>query len=261
MEAGDVLLVRGPAPYRMASAPGLAPGIVIGPDQRCTGVGGRDLSAEPRTGVGTWGNDAPGPDSMVVVGTYRSAGEVGRILIDALPRDVVVALGRTSVVDLIAVELGRDALAQASLLDRLLDVLLIAAVRGWADAADSAPATWLGAARDPEVAAAVRLIHHAPERAWTAGSLAVALGVSRASLARRFHDVVGAPPMTYLAQWRLAVAADLLADPVVTLTAISRRVGYGSPFRFSAAFKKRYGVSPQHYRRRVDAAEATDVVV
>jgi AraC-like DNA-binding protein len=73
--------------------------------------------------------------------------------------------------------------------------------------------------------------------------------VSRASLARRFTDLVGEPPMTYLAGWRLAMAADLLLEPDSTLEAVARRVGYSSAFALSTAFKRVQGVSPQEYRR------------
>jgi AraC-like DNA-binding protein len=108
--------------------------------------------------------------------------------------------------------------------------------------------------RDPAVQQAIRLIHGSPDKPWTVESLAGSVGVSRASLARRFHERVGKPPMTYLNQWRLAKAADLMSDPALTLTTISRQVGYASPFSFSSAFKRRYGVSPQEYRRRQPAA-------
>jgi AraC-like DNA-binding protein len=72
--------------------------------------------------------------------------------------------------------------------------------------------------------------------------------VSRAVLARRFAELVGAPPMTYLAQWRLALAADLLREPSATISKVAREVGYGTPFALSAAFKRVRGVSPREYR-------------
>ena len=75
--------------------------------------------------------------------------------------------------------------------------------------------------------------------------------MSRAALARRFHDVVGEPPMSYLTGWRLALAADLLREPDTTIGAVARQVGYGSAFALSAAFKRVRGLSPQEYRAQV----------
>ena len=76
----------------------------------------------------------------------------------------------------------------------------------------------------------------------------LASGVSRAALARRFSELGGEPPMTFLTDWRLALAADLLREPDATVGSVARQVGYGSPFALSAAFKRVRGVSPQHYR-------------
>jgi AraC-like DNA-binding protein len=86
--------------------------------------------------------------------------------------------------------------------------------------------------------------------------LAGAANISRAALARRFTDLVGVPPMAYLAAWRLALAADLLREPDATVGAVAKRVGYGSSFALSAAFKRVRGVSPREHRARVAAAPA-----
>ena len=72
--------------------------------------------------------------------------------------------------------------------------------------------------------------------------------MSRAALARRFHELVGEPPMTFLTGWRMAIAADLLLEPGVTVGQAAERVGYGSPFTFSTAFKRHFGQSPRAYR-------------
>ncbi len=95
------------------------------------------------------------------------------------------------------------------------------------------------------------MLHDDPARQWTVASLAAEVGLSRAALARRFTALVGEPPMAYLTGWRLALAADLLREPGATVGAVARRVGYGSSFALSTAFKRRYGVSP---RGHVDAA-------
>jgi len=76
-------------------------------------------------------------------------------------------------------------------------------------------------------------------------------------LATRFTEVVGVPPGTYLTDWRMTVAAELLADPDLTVAAVARRVGYADAFGFSEAFKRRTGQSPSHLRRTLHPADAS----
>ena len=80
------------------------------------------------------------------------------------------------------------------------------------------------------------------------------VGVSRAALARRFNDLLGQPPMAFLTEWRLALAADLLVEPTVTVQNVAAQVGYSTGFALSAAFKRVYGVSPSVHRQRSLAA-------
>ena len=89
-----------------------------------------------------------------------------------------------------------------------------------------------------------------PAEPWTVATLANAVGISRALLARRFHELVGAPPMSFLTSWRMALAADLLVAGDATVGAVAHTVGYGSPFTFSTAFKREYGLSPKAFRDR-----------
>ncbi len=73
-------------------------------------------------------------------------------------------------------------------------------------------------------------------------------GEQEAARHRRFSDLVGEPPMTFLTGWRIALAADLLREPGATVGSVARQVGYGSPFALSTAFKRVRGVSPQEHR-------------
>ncbi|MBB2894260.1 AraC family transcriptional regulator [Flexivirga oryzae] len=244
--AGDVLLVRGLARYIMSDEPTTAPDIRIGPGQTCSGTDGRDLSDELGAGVRAWGNDPAGRDTMLVA-SYADRAQLGTVLAGALPDFALVCGADSPLLPVLVQEAARDALGQDAVLDRILDVVLISVVRAWAAETPSAVGG-LRVLADPAVAEAVRLIRAEPAHGWTVEALAAAAGVSRAALARRFQEVVGMPPIGYLAQWRLSLAADLLRGSDRTVASVAREVGYGSPFSLSAAFKKMYGVSPQAYR-------------
>ena len=250
---GDLAVVRGPGHYVIGDAERTAPQAVIGPDQRCTAVDGSEVSMTGQ-GIRTWGNSPDGA-TVLLTGTYPSHGEVGARLLNALPALLVIPAPSwdNPLPDYLAQEVSRDDPGQGAVLDRLLDVLLVAALRWWFDRPEAQPPGWYAAHGDPVIGPALRLLQHQPGDPWTVGSLARAVGVSRAVLARRFSDLVGEPPMTFLTGWRLDLAADLLAEPGVTLTAVARQVGYGSPFALSNAFKRERGIAPTHYRDRLRA--------
>ena len=109
-----------------------------------------------------------------------------------------------------AEEIVRDEPGQEAVLDRWLDLLLITVLRAWFSRPEAEAPAGIAAHSDPVVGRALRMLHHQPARAWAVASLAEAPGVSRSALARRFAELVGEPPMTYLAGWRLALAAGLL---------------------------------------------------
>jgi len=246
---GGVALVRGPGHYDVADAPEREPLVVIHPGQVCTTVAGDPLVEAMALGVRTWGNSPTG-STVLLTGTYQHRSELSARLLDALPPVVALPADawESPLVGLLAEEITRDDPGQEAVLDRLLDLLLIAVLRAWfARAGDEAPA-WYRAYDDPVVGHALRLLLNNPAHGWTVGLLASEVGVSRAALARRFHALVGEPPMAFLTSWRLALAADLLGDADVTLGAVARQVGYGSPYALSAAFKRVRGVSPRDHR-------------
>ncbi|CAN5854583.1 AraC family transcriptional regulator [soil metagenome] len=260
---GDVAIMRGPDHYTFADDPTSPVSIVIEPGQSCLSPGGEPLVERFARGVRTWGNCPPGSEGTMsmLVGTYVADSHIGRRLLDALP---VMTLLRddewdSPLVSLLGDEVIRDAPGQGVVLDLLLDLLLVSALRaafgrhagdldedGRRDA--HGPWGWFRAHADPVAGPALRLIEDDPSQAWTVAALASKVGVSRAHLARRFSDAVGEPPMTYLTSWRMALAADLMLAADSTVTAVAHQVGYGSPFTFSTAFKRALGVSPRAYR-------------
>lgn len=255
---GDVAITRGPDPFTFADDPATRPQVVIHPGQRCTTPDGKDLAQAMDLGVRTWGNDPDGSTTMLI-GTYQMRGEVSRRLLEALPSLVVLPYGawNRSLVPLLGDEIVKDDPGQEVVLDRLLDLLLISVLRTWFARPDSGAPAWYRADSDPVVGRALRMLHNNPAASWTVASLAAATGVSRAALARRFTDLVGEPPMSYLTGWRLTLAADLLREPDATVGAVARQVGYGSPFALSAAFKRVRGISPQEHRTRASDLSGT----
>lgn len=248
---GDVAVARGVEHYLFADDAATEPQVVIHPGNRCTTLRGDDLRFSMSVGVRTWGNTAAGADRAVIC-TYEGRSEVGTRVLGALPNVLVVPAGESSspLVDLLSDEAGRDGYGQAAYLDRLLDLLLMDVLRTWFNRADGAP-TWWRAESDPVVGPALRLIYNNPEHIWTVANLAAAVGSSRAGFARRFTDLVGQSPIAFLTDWRLALAADMLRSGDSTIGAIANRVGYGTPFALSSAFKRAYGVSPNAYRAAV----------
>ncbi|MET9762377.1 AraC family transcriptional regulator [Streptomyces sp. NPDC006372] len=249
LRTGDLAIARGPDPYTCADDPGTAPQALILPGQECRYPDGRPLNGSMDLGVRTWG-DRPDGATVVLIGTYPMRGEISSRLLDALPPLLTLTpdVWDCPLTPLITEEVVRDEPGQEVVLDRLLDLLVIAALRAWFSRPDAEAPTWYRALADPVVGRALRLLQDDPAHPWTVASLAAKSGVSRAALARRFTGLVGEPPMSYLTAWRLALAADRLRDSDDTLETIARRVGYGSAFALSTAFKRAYGVSPRDHR-------------
>ena len=251
LEAGDVVVWVGSDHWTIADDPATPTQIVIHPGQVCTTVDGHLVVEEMSQGVRSWGNSAVG-ETALLTGVYLMEGEVTRRLLRALPRTMILRSHEldTPLIDLLGAEVGRDAPGQEAVLDRLLDLLLITLLRTWFERPDSDPPAWYAAQGDAVVGPALRLMQHHPEHPWSVAELADRSGASRAAFARRFTELVGEPPMTFLTGWRIALAADLLLEPEATIASVARQVGYATPFALSAAFKRERGVSPRDHRRR-----------
>ena len=248
---GDLLLIARPEPYLFADAIDRPPQAVIHPGGRCETPAGSNLELPTHHGVRTWGNAPLGCDTMVV-GTYPTVSERAARLLGALPPVVLVrsADHGLGLIEVLADEIRSEGIGQASLLDRLLDSLTVAAIRHWVGSPAADPPGWLRAGADPVVGAALDLMHSETAQPWTVASLAQRVGMSRAGFSRRFVAAVGESPMAYLTSWRLALAADRLRQGDVPVFRVATEVGYSSPFTFSTAFKRHYGDSPLAYRRQ-----------
>ena len=132
-------------------------------------------------------------------------------------------------------------------LTRLTDILFIQVVRSWI-ANGHGSAGWMKALADEPTRAALAAIHSEPNHAWTVESLSSIAKMSKSAFSRRFHQLVGHPPLGYLTRWRLQLACEDLRSSGMRTLEIAERAGYSSEAAFSRAFRRYVGVTPGQYR-------------
>ena len=152
-----------------------------------------------------------------------------------------------TLVRLVAEESSERRAGRELVLARLVEVLLVEALRG-AGSEESPPGLLRGLS-DPRLAPALRQMHAQVARAWTVPQLAKMAGLSRSTFFERFTKNVGVPPMEYLLAWRMAVAKNLLRRHAVGIEQVAERVGYASASTFSTAFSRHVGEPPGRYAR------------
>lgn len=195
--------------------------------------------------------------TRILCASYRQDPVVSLPLLTLLPEmlhlpstQATPALQAT--LQLLAAELRDRGLGGSAVLNHIVDILLVQLVRAWLAISPgrTQSASWLEALADPIVGPALTAIHAQPDREWTVTRLAGQLGVSRATLARRFAERVGATPAGYLTNWRMDLAARRLVDTDDAVAVIGRSVGYSSEYAFNRAFARNRGVPPGRYRHK-----------
>ena len=214
LERGDACLLRGPDAYTVADDPATEPQVLVLPGQRCVTPEGREVVMR-RHGVRTWGN-APGGETELLTGTYQLDGAVGGRLLRALPPLAVDPRRRArEPADRAAGRRDRARRARPGggarpparpAADRRAARLALARGRGRARLVPRArrPGRRPRAAADPRRPGA-------PVDGRGARAARPASRGPRSPAASPSSS--GEPPMSYLAGWRIALAADLLLEP------------------------------------------------
>ena len=248
LSAGDILLVSRGDEYVMASSPeGCAESYDLAPSfEFFRQMAGGELPFVVKDGGGG------SVETRVICGFLGCDMRPFNPVLAALPALVRLQAGgdeRLQALQRYALtEARRPRAGSGCVLVRVSELLFIEVVRR-CFAELKAESGWAAALRDPVAGRALAQLHRRPAAQWTLQSLAVEIGISRSRLAERFHELVGQPPMHYLARWRLQLAADLLASGTRKVAAVAYEVGYRSESAFSRAFKRETGVSPGEWRR------------
>lgn len=255
IKAGEFILVLDNTPHELGSAP----------DSRAVPIGTliprlrRQWRRPPRHPV-------PAGSALVLYGTYQFEATLLSAL-RGLPR--IIHLGAADIggqaqlralTAALAQELDRPGAGSQAVIDRLVDLLLVYALRSCLKHPDAGNVAWIAALRDPALGRAIEAIHRAPARDWTVARLARETGRSRSGFAAAFTATLGQTPLAYLTRWRMTVAASLLRETNLPIAGVAQRVGYRNAYAFATAFRRITGVAPGAERRRMrtigDGAQA-----
>jgi AraC-like DNA-binding protein len=255
LEAGDVVLFPQGDPHVISSAPGMRAPVDLpfyfGQATEALPVGVQLYGARTvREGV-----IDHRADTSLVCGFLGCDARPFNPLIATLPRLVHVRYSKTE--DWTAA-LMRQAVAETrerrpgggAMLERMSEMIFVEAVRRYIDALPEGSLGWLAGVRDRFVGRVLALMHDAPAADWTVDELARRVGLSRSALHERFLGMIGHPPMQYLMNWRMQLAAGLLRDSSAPIASVAQDVGYDSEASFSRAFKRLVGVPPAAWRRQ-----------
>jgi AraC-like DNA-binding protein len=235
LQAGDFVLIPSAFGFAMSSsAPAASKNINTSPVELPDG--------EFRLGIQS------GPaDVRLLIGYCVFGSPDAALLVSLLPQLVHVRGERrfATLVQLVVEESRELRPARDVILARLLEVLLIEALRSTAGTAVS-PGLVRGLA-DGRLAVAIRRMHESPTRPWTVAQLAKEAALSRSTFFERFSRAVGVAPMEYLLAWRMALAKNLLRRKEANVAQVAERVGYSSGSTFSVAFTRHVGLPPTRY--------------
>ncbi|MFI5982488.1 AraC family transcriptional regulator [Streptomyces sp. NPDC051555] len=256
LRAGDVVILAGDRRYVLASDPDLAPVEAL-PLLKAT--------VEPYHHTGP-----PGVRDVTALSGHVELEVAGKdLLLGALPPLIHMRAGSVEAPAVCWLlhqafhEMREDRPGASFVADHLAQLLFVQVLRTYLAEADTFPAGWLRALADEQIAPALRLMHGDPARQWTLVELARATSMSRTTFADRFKTVAGAPPLTYLYNWRMRLARRSLWREDTPVSELASALGYASESAFSNAFKRTTGMAPRHYRCfvRTDNARLTPVPV
>jgi AraC-like DNA-binding protein len=213
-------------------------------------------SSPPESGLLELRAGGGGEATKFICGYLACDRRASRALLGSLPPMLHISLGDVSLSGWLAdlLRLGvQESRAQRpgsqSLLAKLSELAFTEALRRYAQSNPPELKGWLAGLQDPYVGRALALLHAEPTRGWTVEELAREVALSRSALAERFAGTIGLPPMQYLTQWRLTLAAQALRAGGENIARIAERSGYDSEAAFTRAFKREFGVPPTVWRK------------
>jgi AraC-like DNA-binding protein len=255
LEAGDIVMFPHGDPHVMSSAPGVRPTRVDAEWMIATRDDPKPIPIKSHGAEkDSAGEPAPGALTNIVCGFLGCDLRPFNPLVATLPRLLHLPVGDdghwVAQVMQQAVNASQSKRPGAeAVLERMSEMMFVDAVRRYVDSLPDESKGWLAGLRDRHVGRALALLHGEPARDWTVEALAGEVALSRSAFYDRFVQFVGQPPMQYLTQWRMQLAAGLLRETRAPVASVALEVGYDSEAAFARAFKRLTGTPPAAWRR------------
>lgn len=241
--AGEIILTPRNDFHTLASAPNITP------------VQAAVIVAEG-AGIGLLDYGGGGTETHMVCGYLGSDVQTNPV-VAALPPLLKLNVGATAGGAWIAQsfayaahQLAEGAVGASTVISKLSELMFVEAVRRHVESLPPEETGWLAGLRDQAVGKALALMHTEPNRDWCAEGLASAVNLSRSAFAERFSALIGQPPMKYLTNWRMQVAAHKLRENRSTISQIAFDVRYESEAAFTRAFRREMGAPPAAWRKQ-----------
>ena len=249
LHVGDVILVNGRHPMRLASDPALpVPETTWGDVQSVADIAPRQHDGD-----------------VLIIGGHVAIDPARQgLLLDVLPPLVHVASSAPQaptldwLLDQLVHENSASQAGAEAATASLAQLLFVQSLRATLSTQAGGASGWLRALGDQRLAPALEMIHAEPARNWTVAELARQVGMSRTSFAVRFRKVAGTAPLTYLLSWRMRLAEHRLRSASISISELALEVGYSSESAFSNAFKRVVGSSPRAYRAQTSSMRRFD---
>jgi AraC-like DNA-binding protein len=238
LQQGDFLLLPLPPAFTLASE-----------------VGADCIPGRPsRTGVRH--GEAKGPPDFRMMGGTFEVDLVNAVLLELVSQTIHICAAEADtsrlarIISLILDEYSSERPGRDTVLQHLLEVMLVEALRWPCLNAQLGPPGLIAGLRDAAISRALRAMHSDVRHRWTVAELARRAGMSRSAFAAGFTATVGCAPMEYLARWRMSLAQDALSRGRKGLDDLAEEIGYESASAFSTAFRRRLGCAPGAFARR-----------
>ena len=198
----------------------------------------------------------PQAEAELVCASFDFSASLNNPLVKALPDVMALKLADmpslANTLDLLFYESSEQHSGRQSVLDRLIEIILVQLLRDLMNE-NRLDIGLLAGLTDPGLARAINAMHAEPQHAWTLDKLAKTANMSRARFANRFRDTVGVTPGSYLTEWRISIAQSMLrgGKPVQL---IANSIGYASSSALSRAFTAHVGTSPSDWSKQHGAA-------